>query len=173
MFQAKIHVLTVSDRAHAGQYEDTAGPAACALLRNSFPEADISSTIIPDGIESITSGVNKARTQGARIILTLGGTGIAPRDVTPEASAQLISRDLPGISEAIRREGQKSTERAVVSRGLAGVINANPSEGFASDCVLINLAGSLNAAEVGTKVVIPLLDHLIMQLDGDKHNDSH
>lgn len=173
MFQAKIHVVTVSDRAHSGQYEDTAGPASCLLLKAAFPEADISSAIIPDGILSITEEITAARKKGSRIIITLGGTGIAPRDVTPEASAKLINRELPGIAEAIRREGQKTTERAVVSRGLAGVINAEADKGMPEDSVLINLAGSQNAAEVGTGVIIPLLEHLVMQLDGDKHNAGH
>ena len=173
MFQAKIHVVTVSDRAHSGQYEDTAGPASCLLLKTAYPDADITSVIIPDGISSITQEITAACKKGARIIITLGGTGIAPRDVTPEASAQLIDRELVGIAEAIRREGQKSTERAVVSRGLAGVINANEVKSFPHDSVLINLAGSKNAAEVGTGVIIPLLEHLVMQLDGDKHNVSH
>ena len=173
MFEASVRVLTISDRAHAGLYEDTAGPAACALLTESYPAAQITSAIIPDGISSITEAIQEARKDNVRIILTLGGTGIAPRDVTPEASAQLITKDLPGIAEAIRREGQKTTERAVVSRGVAGVIDADPAQGIKHPCVLINLAGSLNAAEVGTRVVIPLLEHLVMQLDGDKQHDSH
>lgn len=173
MFEVSIHVLTVSDRAHAGHYEDTSGPAAVQMLQATYPTANISSEIIPDGVEAIVTAINSARARNNRIILTLGGTGIAPRDFTPEASQSLITRDLPGIADAIRREGEKTTFRAVMSRGLAGVIDAEPDKGFPLGTILINLAGSPNAAKVGCAVVLPLLEHLVMQLDGDKIHAGH
>jgi molybdenum cofactor synthesis domain-containing protein len=131
----------------------------------------MSHSVVPDTIEDITQAIHVSRKDGVRIILTLGGTGIAPRDVTPEATAPLINRHLPGIAEVIRQAGKNSTQRAVVSRGLAGVINADPQHGFLDDVVIVNLAGSPDAAEVGCSVLIPLIPHLLAQLDGGDHRD--
>lgn len=164
MFDATIHVLTVSDRAFAGEYVDTAGPQAILQLQSAYPQATVTAAVVGDGIESVQQGILEARRAGARVVITLGGTGVSPRDFTPEASQPLIAREMPGIAEAIRRAGSASTPMAVVSRGLAGVIDAD------ADCstptLLVNLAGSLDAAQVGCAVLTPLLEHIVGQLDG-------
>lgn len=172
MFDHAVHVLTVSDRAFAGDYADTAGPRAVQLLQAAHPAAQISNTVVADGIDAVQRGISHARAGGARVVITLGGTGVAPRDVTPEASASLIGRNLPGIAEAIRRAGSASTPMSAVSRGLAGVIEADGTS--AEPTLLVNLAGSLDAAEVGCAVLNPLIAHIVAQMDGAaKGNAGH
>lgn len=165
-----LRVLTISDRAFAGEYPDTAGPRAAEILAAALPEAKISTIVIPDGKDSVLDAVSDACRAEQRVIVTVGGTGIASRDVTPEASAELIGLPLPGIAEGIRREGEKHTPRAVVSRGLAGVVQADAERGFPSASILINLAGSEDAAAVGSAYIAPLLLHLLQQLDGGSHH---
>lgn len=172
-FAAKIHVLTVSDRAYAGEYTDTAGPKAVAILMDAFPAATITQNIVPDGVSMIEDAINAARADGARVIITVGGTGISPTDVTPDVSSMLIDRDLPGVADLIRQAGLEKTAMAAVSRGVAGVIAADVSSGSAYDTILVNLAGSRNAAKVGCTVLIPLLPHMVGQLDGVSDDGEH
>ncbi|GAA4779023.1 molybdopterin-binding protein [Citricoccus nitrophenolicus] len=175
-----IHILTVSDRAHAGHLPDTTGPRAVELAAEHFPEWSADSTIVPDGIDSVSSGVRAARGRGADVVLTLGGTGCSPRDLTPEAMDSLIDTELPGIAEMLRREGEAQTATAALGRGRAGIVG-RPKSGAHEEgapppeppTVVVNLAGSLRATEQGLALLAPLLPHLIEQLSGGGDHARH
>lgn len=169
MLDLRFHVLTISDRVSAGEYTDTAGPRTVNLLTEAFADARVSSSVVSDGILPVREGILQARQAGARVIITLGGTGVAPRDLTPEASLVLINRDLSGLAQAIRQAGAAANPMASMSRGVAGIIDAD--EDCSTDTLLVNLAGSIDAAEVGCGVLIPVLAHTIGQLDG-VHDDN-
>jgi molybdenum cofactor synthesis domain-containing protein len=170
MFSSTIHILTVSDRATAGVYPDEAGPLAARLMGAAFPAATLTQALVTDGIASVHNGIARACASGARVILTLGGTGLAARDLTVDATTQLISREIPGVAEAIRAKGLETTQRAMFSRGIAGVITVG-ALGNTHEVVVINIAGSPNAAEVACEVLIPVLPHLANQLDNFTHED--
>ncbi|WP_084077929.1 molybdenum cofactor biosynthesis protein B [Demequina sp. NBRC 110057] len=154
-------VITVSDRRASGTAADSSGPTIAAALTEAG--ASVAVSIVPDGVESVRDAIVAARASGARVILTTGGTGVAPRDLTPEATAPLLERDLPGIPELLRREGAHATPMAAVSRGLAG-ITAAPQR-----AVIVNLPGSQGAARDGVAALLPLLGHLVAQVDGADH----
>lgn len=163
-----IHVLTVSDRAAAGTAEDTAGPEVRTLLSNHLSGWEITHEVVPDGDDSVGTSVRGACARGARVILTLGGTGVGPRDRTPEAVSPLITRDLPGIPEMLRRAGQVQVDTAVLSRGRAGVIDPIEPHGH-RPAVVVTLPGSRRAAEQAVPLLAPLLGHIVDQLDGGDH----
>lgn len=168
MFSSHLHVITVSDRAVAGVYPDLTGPRAVELLQGAFPEARVSSDLVVDGVDSVSDALARGCAAGARIILTLGGTGLAARDLTVEGTQQLIYREIPGIAESLRAAGMAATPRAMFSRGIAGVIQAG-TQGNGLDVVVINVAGSPNAAETACEVLIPVIPHLLGQLGDDEH----
>ncbi len=112
-------VVTVSDRSAAGEREDRGGPVAVAALREAgFETAD--ATIVPDGADSVAEALTEALAAGARLVVTTGGTGISPRDLTPEGTARIIDRPLPGIAEELRRIGAAVAPGGLLSRGIAG-----------------------------------------------------
>src|SRR5437867_11706973 len=116
----RAHVITVSDGVSAGTRDDISGPAVIELLKAagfqvSGPE------VVPDKQERISDAIAAAVVDGQDLVVTTGGTGLGPRDVTPQATAMLIDYEVPGISELMRRSGATSTPMAVLSRGLAGV----------------------------------------------------
>ncbi|NUL47981.1 MogA/MoaB family molybdenum cofactor biosynthesis protein [Cellulosimicrobium funkei] len=171
-----IHILTVSDRAHAGHAPDTAGPRALELAAEHLPGWTADGAIVPDGVEAVRSGVLAARDQDADVVLTLGGTGTSPRDLTPEAMDGLIGMELPGIAELLRREGAAQTPTAALGRGRAGVVG-RPASGAdrgaetgampaGRPTVVVNLPGSLRATDQGIPLIAPLLGHLVEQLAG-------
>lgn len=158
---ASAAVITVSDRRSAGAAVDTAGPAVADALHRAG--ASVEAWVVPDGMESVTVALEQALASGARLVMTAGGTGVHPRDVTPEATRPLLARELPGIPELLRSAGARSTRTAALSRGLAGV-----SAGHAP-AVIINLPGSEPGAREGIDTLLPLLPHLLSQLDGGDH----
>ena len=113
------HVITVSDRCHAGTAEDLSGPLAARLLAEHGVEASV--TVIPDEVEAIRAAITSAAASGARLVFTTGGTGLSPRDVTPEATEPLLATRIDGLAEAIRRRGEENVASAALSRGLVGV----------------------------------------------------
>ncbi|HEY8718220.1 MogA/MoaB family molybdenum cofactor biosynthesis protein [Pengzhenrongella sp.] len=154
-------VVIVSDRCSAGTAVDRSGPRAAALLKAAGLEVG-AVRVIPDGVESVTGALGAALGDGARLVVTSGGTGVGPRDLTPEGTAGMLDRELPGLAEAFRREGARHVPTAVLSRGLAGVT--------ADGAVVVNLPGSPSAVEEGLAVLLPLLPHLLDQLTGGDHH---
>lgn len=159
-----IHILTVSDRAHAGQAPDTAGPRALELAAQYLSEWTADGAIVADGVESVRSGVRTAQGNGADVVVTLGGTGVSPRDLTPEAMDGLLGTELPGIAEMLRREGAEQTPTAALGRGRAGILDRT---------VVVNLPGSLRATEQGIPLLAPVLGHLLAQLGGGGDHARH
>jgi len=152
-------VLTVSDRSARGERPDTAGPLAVAALRAAGFDCD-DARVVSDGATVVADALRAAVAGGARLVVTTGGTGVAPRDETPEGTAAVIDRELPGIAEELRRSGVEETPTAVLSRGIAGV---------AGRALIVNLPGSPGAVASGVEVVTGIAGHVIAQLDGHDH----
>jgi molybdenum cofactor synthesis domain-containing protein len=156
-------VLTVSDSVHRGTREDLSGPA----LRSHLEKAgwSVVSGVVPDEVELISSRLQSLADSGeVDAIFTTGGTGVARRDVTPEATRTVIDREIPGIAEWMRAEGMKKTPLAVLSRGIAGTYG---------NCVILNLPGSPKGAIESMESVLYLLPHIIDLLRGNtEHGNS-
>ncbi|WP_029291178.1 molybdenum cofactor biosynthesis protein B [Cellulomonas sp. HZM] len=150
-------VLVVSDRCAAGVREDRSGPVARDALTAAGYDVDLQ--VVPDGADLVEAAVRGALDSGARVVVTSGGTGIGPRDRTPEGTRPVLDRLLPGIPELLRRSSPVPT--AVLSRGLAGVTDGG--------AFVVNLPGSPGGVREGLEAVIPLLPHLLNQLDGGDH----
>ena len=154
-------VLTVSDRSAAGLREDRGGPLAVSLLREAgFTCAD--ARVVPDGADSVERALRELVTEGPGLIVTTGGTGIAPTDRTPEGTARVLDRELPGIAEELRRRGLADTPMAVISRGLAGIVDPGT--------LVVNLPGSTRAVASGISVIAGLAPHVLDQLAGGDHS---
>lgn len=157
---ARVAVVTVSDRCANAGAEDVSGPALASRLRaTGFAVESI--TVIPDGASSVKDELWRLADAGVDVVVTTGGTGVGPRDRTPEGTAPTLARELPGIAEEIRRRGALVTPTAVLSRGLAGLT--------ASGTIIVNLAGSPGAATTGGEVLCDVLPHLLDQRDGGDH----
>jgi len=154
-------VITVSDRSARGERPDAHGPIMVAALE--AVGYAVTPMLVPDGASSVEQALRDAIAAGARVVLTTGGTGVSPRDFTPEGTAPLIERALPGISELIRARGADAAPAAALSRGLAGLTAGD------APAVIVNFPGSRGGVEDGLAVVMPLLPHLLLQLDGGDH----
>lgn len=157
-------VITCSDRAAADIYEDRSGP----VLRDGLAALGFSVTepvILPDDQAEIAAAIVAAVAGGSRIVLTTGGTGVGPRDLTVEATGPLLAFELPGIAEAVRAAGTAKTPLSVLSRGLAGVIDRGGPRAF-----VFNAPGSRGGARDALAVLSPLLTHIVEQLDGADHD---
>lgn len=150
-------VITVSDRSYKGEREDTAGPAVAEMLEKvGFKIAKMS--IVPD-IQSMIEAelIELADEEGIALIVTTGGTGFSPRDVTPEATKAVCARMVPGIPDAMRAESMKYTNRAVLSRAASGIRRGS---------LIINLPGNPKAALENLQTVLPSLEHGLTMLLG-------
>ncbi|MFF7684015.1 molybdenum cofactor biosynthesis protein B [Microbacterium sp. NPDC007973] len=154
-------VLTVSDRSAAGLREDRGGPLAVSLLREAGFSCD-QPLVVPDGADSVESALRDLVARGPGLIVTTGGTGIAPTDRTPEGTARVLDRELPGIAEELRRRGLADTPLSVISRGLAGIVDPG--------VLVVNLPGSTRAVASGIAVVAELAPHVLDQLAGGDHS---
>ena len=152
-----VAVLTISDRCSQGLMADTAGPAVAALLRTQWPDAELRTRILPDNELAIAAALEELAAQGAALILTAGGTGLSPRDRTPEATRGVLDRDVPGLAEAIRAHGAQHNPHAWLSRGLAGLCRAT---------LIINLPGSERGARESLETILPLLPHALDVISG-------
>lgn len=160
-----VHLVTVSDRSHRGEREDRSGAAAAeGLSVAGFPVSG--PVVIPDGSEAVEKALRAAVEEGADVVLTLGGTGVGPRDETPEGTRALIERELPGIAEGLRAAGAAKVPTAVLSRGLAGISRSSTS---GHHSVLVNLPGSTGGVRDGVEYLAPILPHLVDQLRGGDH----
>jgi molybdenum cofactor synthesis domain-containing protein len=156
----RISIVTVSDRASRGEYEDLSGPEIERVLLSAHPEADISREIVPDDEAEIVAALDRAAAAGADWILTSGGTGPSPRDRTPEATSSWMDREMPGIAEALRSESLRETPRAVFSRAVAGMRGS---------LFVVNLPGSPAAARLCANYLAPLLEHGAAMARGAGH----
>jgi molybdenum cofactor synthesis domain-containing protein len=145
-----IGVITVSDRCSQGLMTDTAGPAVASFLVQKWPEAEIRSSLVPDDEEAIVATLKRLSSQGASLVVTVGGTGLGPRDRTPEATRKVIDREAPGLAEAMRSLGAHENPLAWLSRGVAGLWGKT---------LIVNLPGSRRGAEESLAAILPLLAH--------------
>jgi molybdenum cofactor synthesis domain-containing protein len=149
-------VLTVSDGVHAGERQDASGDALEGLLRQDG--FDVIRRIVPDERETIAEAIMEL-SRDSLLVLTTGGTGFAPRDVTPEATSSVIDREAPGIAEAIRSDALVRTPHALLSRGLAGLRGST---------LVVNLPGSPGGCRDGFAVLQPALRHGLELAAGDR-----
>lgn len=154
-------VITVSDRSAAGLREDRGGPLAAGLLREAGFVCD-DPVVVPDGADSVEAAIRAAVHDGAALVVTTGGTGIAPTDRTPEGTARVIDRELPGIAEELRRRGLSDTPLSVLSRGRAGIVEPGT--------LVVNLPGSTRAVTSGVAMVAEVAPHILDQLAGGDHS---
>ena len=146
-------VLVASTRAAAGTRDDTTGPAIAAWLAERGYRASV--TVVADA--DVASALDPIIAAGPAVVITTGGTGMSPTDRTPEATAALLDRELPGIPEAIRTRGLAHTPKAALSRGVAGTVGGT---------VIVNLPGSTGGVKDGLAVLDELLEHLVAQVTG-------
>lgn len=159
----KIAILTISDRGAAGQTEDKSGPLIAQILQNRTTWEIVKQEIIPDDQPTIAKTLLQWCEENINLILTTGGTGFAPRDVTPEATRQVIEREAPGIAEALRAESLKITRHAMLSRAVAGIRGRT---------LIINLPGSPKAVKESLDVLLPILPHALDLLTNAPHTES-
>ncbi len=150
-------VLTMSDKGSRGEREDTSGPFLLKLLAEQGFQQKVY-TIVPDRVESIKETlISWVDEEKVDLIITTGGTGVAPTDVTPEAMLDVIEKEIPGMAEAMRAESLKKTPNAVLSRGKAGI---------RKNSLIINLPGSEKAARENIAVLLPCLAHALDKIQG-------
>lgn len=155
-------VVTVSDKASQGDREDTSGPALESCLIVGGIEV-VERRVVPDERDEIAGAIRRFAEAGVDLIVTTGGTGMAPRDVTPEATRDVIEREAPGVAELLRLEGLKKTPHAALSRGIAGIRAAT---------LIVNLPGSRKAVEEGMAALMPVLGHALDTLRGNAAHHS-
>lgn len=156
-------VITVSDRCAAGVRPDESGPRAVTELAEHGVDCP-APTVVTDDVAAIADAIRAALESGARVVFTTGGTGVTPRDRTPEATAPFIESRLPGLETQILQRGLTKTPLAGLSRGMVGVTGRG-----ADAAVVVNAPGSTGGVRDAIAVVGPLLPHLLEQLGGGDH----
>ena len=151
--------VTVSNRAAAGVYEDRSGPVLVSLLRSAGCAVD-GPVVVPDG-DAVSAALRDAVSAGYDLVVTTGGTGLTPLDLTPEMTRRVLDREIPGIAEALRAYGASAgVPAAILSRGVAGV---------AGRTLVVNLPGSTGGVRDGMAVLGPVLEHAVSQIHGGDH----
>ena len=152
-------VITCSNRSAAGVREDQSGELLATAVAD-WGFQLLSRTVVPDEMAAIQQAVRTALTAGARLVLTTGGTGVTPTDVTPEAVLPLLDKEIPGIAERLRAAGGDRVPTSVLSRGVAGLIG---------DALVVTLPGSPGGVRDGIAVLQPLVGHVLDQAAGGDH----
>ena len=170
----RVGILTVSDRSFRGDREDLGGPALAQAVRDGWPAVALEgqagvevaeTAVVPDERDQITAKlIEWIDLRRLDLILTTGGTGFAPRDVTPEATLDVLERLAPGLAEVIRAESLRVTPHAMLSRGIAGIRKRT---------LVVNLPGSPRGAVESLAVILPVLPHAIELLHGDASAEQH
>ena len=156
-------VVTVSDRCARGEQEDRSGELLCTLLREAGAEV-VAREVLADDLEPLSARLRELADRGdINLVVTTGGTGLSPRDNTPEATRSVIEREVPGLPEAMRAETLRQTPTAMLSRGLCGV---------RSGALIINLPGSPKGVRECFAVVRPVLGHAVGLLAGRPHEEA-
>jgi molybdenum cofactor synthesis domain-containing protein len=154
----KVSILTVSDRAATGEREDSSGPQLAELVQSKGWTV-VESTVLPDEADQISGLLREWSDSGnVDLILTTGGTGFAPRDVTPEATLEVVDRIAPGLAETMRAQSMRKTSHAMLSRAVAGIRGST---------LIINFPGSPKGARENLEIVLPVLQHATQVLSGD------
>lgn len=159
----RVGILTVSDRAAAGTYEDQSGPLAAEIITTQTGWAVVEQAVVADDASAIAARLIAWTDAGLDLVLTSGGTGFAPRDVTPEATRQVIQRETPGLAEALRAESLKVTRHAMLSRAVAGIRERT---------LIINLPGNPKAVRENLDVLLPVLPHALDLLSEQPESDQ-
>ncbi|WP_322411518.1 MogA/MoaB family molybdenum cofactor biosynthesis protein [Microbacterium invictum] len=154
-------VITVSDRSAAGTRADESGPIAVAALREAgFDCAE--AVVVADGADSVERALTAQVIAGVKLVITTGGTGVGPRDATPEGTGRVLTREIPGLAEELRRRGAVEKPASMLTRGLAGVVDPH-------GVLVVNLPGSPRAVTSGMPVVLSVARHVLDQLAGEDH----
>jgi molybdopterin adenylyltransferase len=151
-----VAVITISDKGARGEREDLSGPAIKEMMSRIGARVE-NSEVIPDEKELIKEKLIEY-SKSVDVILTTGGTGLFPRDVTPDATLEVIDREIPGIAEAIRLEGLRKTKRAMLSRAVAGV---------RGNTLIVNLPGSPKAVKEGLEAIVEVIPHAVEKIKGN------
>lgn len=154
----RVGILTISDRGAQGVYADESGPLAAEIITDRAGWQVAQRDVIADEFDAITARLTEWCAGGLDLILTTGGTGFAPRDVTPEATRAVIEREAPGIAEALRAESLRVTRHAMLSRAVAGIRGRT---------LIINLPGNPKAVRENLDVLLPVLPHALDLLTGE------
>ncbi len=158
----RVAVLTVSDRCSRGEGEDRSGPALVEMIRAGLSVDSVDMALVPDEVERIRDELRMWAGDSIDLILTTGGTGLSPRDVTPEAAEALFDKHVPGFMEEVRRHGLTYTPDAILSRGVCGVIGRS---------LVLTLPGSVKGATQSLEALIPILAHALDTISGE--GDAH
>ncbi len=159
----KVGILIISDRGSRGEYEDRSGPLAAEIISQQTTWQISQRAIIPDDFETIVQALLDWCETGINLILTSGGTGFSPRDVTPEATQRVIEREAPGLMEAVRADSLKITRHAMLSRAVAGI---------RGQTLIINMPGNPKAVQENLDFLLPVLPHALALLTAAPDTES-
>ena len=162
MIPLKAAIITISTKGAAGKRVDESGPAIRAALEAAGIKV-VHTKLVADGVTPVGNAIREA-SQKANIVVTSGGTGLSPNDMTPEATRRVIDREAPGIAEALRAHSLTKTPHGMLSRGVAGTLGA---------ALIVNLPGSPRAAQESLEVLIPVLSHAVELLAGESGEGGH
>ncbi|HLZ48929.1 MAG TPA: MogA/MoaB family molybdenum cofactor biosynthesis protein [Candidatus Limnocylindria bacterium] len=162
MIPLKAAIITISTKGAAGTRVDESGPAIKEALE-AAGIAVVHTKLVADGVTPVGNAIREA-SQKANVVLTSGGTGLSPNDMTPEATRRVIDREAPGIAEALRAHSLTKTPHGMLSRGVAGSIG---------HALVVNLPGSPNAARESLEILIPVLAHAVELLAGESGEGGH
>lgn len=154
----EVAVITVSDRAYQGEYQDLSGPKIKELIQESDLSVNVTLAVVPDEREAIRAEITKNLDKD--YIFTTGGTGISSRDITPDVTKEICEKELPGISEFLRRESHNETPYAVLSRAYSGMKGKT---------IIVNFPGSVKAVTLCIRLILPIMEHAKEMMRGGKH----